>query len=83
MMDERNVKSLHSQLRLELDSMGSGSTFELSDSTHLQLQQDESEIVKSDASLNDASRLLRLLQTSFERHFKEELLCDVHDIKFR
>ena len=81
--DQRHVKSLRSELHLELDSMGSGSTFKLSDSTHLQLQQDEAESSSNDVSNNDVSRLLRSLQSSFERHFKETLLCDVQDIIFR
>ena len=91
--DQRHVKSLRSELHLELDSMGSGSTFKLSDSTHLQLQQNEAEsssndvsnndVSNNDVSKNDVSRLLRSLQSSFERHFKETLLCDVQDIIFR
>ena len=83
MNDERHVKSLRSELRLELDSMDSGSTFELSDSTHLQLRQDEAGILQSSSNENDVSRLLKSLQSSFERHFKETLLCDVQDIIFR
>ena len=88
MMNARHIKSLRSELSLDLDS---DSTFELSDSTHLQLQQEEAEILKSGMLSDDkssfnvslSSQLSGALQSSLERHFKETLLCDAHDIKIR
>ena len=72
-------------------------TEDLSRSTQEKLRQDEIDVTgvsNGDGASNDISRvthfngsrsrrLLRALQSSFERHFKETLLCDSHDIIFR
>jgi len=70
---------------------------DLSRSTQERLSQDEIDVTgvsSGDGASNDiarvthfngsrSSRLLRALQSSFERHFKDTLLCDSHDIIFR